>query len=528
MSDPLRAVLGGAAFDLLADWQRSTNRRIAVAGRSPLAGGKSGATLIPVHVTDGGTVRAAILKLCPATADGPAREPAAHDLALRVSPPEFVRDHLVERLYDPIVLPGGGALLFQRIAHGSLDEYATLAGAVRGPSLGAATRIITRGVLRDWNAPVGGNGVAVEMVGLDVFLRSLLDYRLDPGRPLQTWLASRPAISGSKGLFLRDEDFPGRMVNPIALLNGHRDVARFRVPLTTGRAHGDLHVDNVIAYRGLTVADAEQFILIDLSTFSESAPLVRDPLHLLLSVVARHLPDLRAPQRSALVEVLVERATRNPKQLPEPLVAAAEGLWDGGLDWYGPADRADDWHLERLLGLVACALMYVPRDHGADSEAARWYFTLAAKAATAYLSTTADGRRPRSRPSVTTPAPAPAEVPAAATAAIAAAATSRRRLALSERRDLATAMLKVPGLSHVENLRRVVEELPDPIPMMAPQDSAPWPYALQLVGLLESHAKSDPWPALIEAIGVWHGHPDELEDLEKLAAQLGLLDARAA
>ena len=532
MTDPLRHVLSDTAFRTLTNWERSTNRRVEAAAQASMAAGGSGAALLPVRIHDRGRVIGAVLKHCPPDADGPAREPGAHDLALQLSPPRFAVDHLVDRVYDPIVLENGGILMFQRIANGSLRDHVTLRARYAETAMGDGCREIVRSVLGDWNAPEARVPTTTTVVEPGVMLRTLLGYRLRPGHRMMRWLDGQPAISLAPTLFLALPRIEDPLVNPIAVVKGRNGVNQLRVPMTTGLAHGDLHVDNVIVPRAGETSVFRGFRLIDLTTFASDAPLIRDPFHLLLSIVDLHLPTLGRTARERLAHALVEDETSG--DLPESLIRAIEGVQRGAADWYDANDRLDDWHIERLLALAACALMFVARDHGTDAEAAWWYFTLAARATTRYLTEAtnlAPGHAERPRPPFARNAaePAPPEGRDRQGDAVITKeppAGCPQRLSLKQRESLVRALLAIPCIRNSARLPRIIEELPDPLPSAVAYDSndSLRDRVINLVAALDKNGEMPPWSALLDAVRHYNGPGREVDELAGLMAAAGLAE----
>ncbi|BCY08600.1 aminoglycoside phosphotransferase family protein [Actinoplanes sp. L3-i22] len=519
MTDPIRTVLGERAQHALSMWEKSTNRRVVPAG-DPMSG-LSGAALLPVRVHDRGRVQAAVLKFCPPEPDGPAREPGAHNRALHVSPPAFRDLHLVEIVYDPIVMADGGMLLFQGVANGSLTGHAGLRRHHDSAAIGPAVREIVRAALADWNAPAARSPLSTRPVSPGEFLSTVLGYRLRPGHRLTRWLDDQPEIARPRSLHLSLSRFQDPLVNPIALLRDVGSVARLRVPLTTGLCHGDLHIDNVIVPRDGSAPELFRFI--DLTTFATDAPLARDPMHLLLSIVDLHLPKLDNAARHRLAVFLVDGT--GGERLPATLVSAVENIRLGGADAYADGERGDDWQVEQLLALVGCALMFVPRAQPGDPEAAWWYFALAAQAATRYL---ADGPtlnpvtvhilKPAPIPAPPVSAPSPPPVPAVAKAAT----NGHRPLTRTERRDLAEAVLAVPYVSNGARLDRIIAELPARVRNALASDGNDSLHyrVVNLITVMDRSPAPDLWSTFIEAIELHNGPAPEVDTLAGLIHDL--------
>ncbi|MEV4515773.1 hypothetical protein AB0K00_43320 [Dactylosporangium sp. NPDC049525] len=546
MTASLRTLLGESVFSMLALWQQSTNRKVESIGRSALSGGLSGAILVPVRVRDRGQVRNAILKYCPADADGPNREPGAHDRALAVSPEPFRSDHLVELLFDPIVLQNGGSLMFQRIASGSLDDHTTLRAWGAAPELGAACRAVVASVLGGWNAPGPHAQVDVTSVKPGEHLERLLGYRLRPTHRLQQWLEREPAIWAAKGLRLAHPKIDEALVNPIAVLHSHPMVEHLRVPLTTGLTHGDLHVDNVIVPQSSTAGGVEAFRLIDLTTFESDGPLARDPLHLLLSVVNLYLPTLTPPVRRKLIDALVDGEPS--VGVPPVLLGAIDGVRRGGLDWYGPDDRGDDWRVERLLALTACALMFVPRDHGSDADAPWWYFKLAACAITRYLADPASPPTRSAPPQRKTAEPIarpnghdhdalpnqrrPADDHVHANASHRPASGGQPLTAsqqpdpldAAQRAVIVDVLFSVPFIDSHGHLDRIIRDLPMPVRTAVSHAGGDnlRTRVLDLISVLEARPHLRPWQTLVAVVRLHNGPAPEVDRLAEVIEELRL------
>jgi hypothetical protein len=532
MTDEIRRALGGRVRHVLSMWEQSTGRTVKTAG-DPLGGGQSGAWLLPVRVTDDGRLQAAVLKFCPAEPGGPAREPGAHDRAMRCSPSTFAADHLVDRVYDPIVLEDGSMLLFLRIASGSLVERAPLRAYQDDAALGPALREIVRSVLADWNTGARGAGLGLAQVSPGEFLTRLLAHRLEPAHRLTRWLGEQPGVSRANGLYLTIPAFEQTLVNPVALLRNRDAIGRLRVPLTTGLAHGDLHLDNIIVPR--RPGDPAAFRLIDLTTFDEAAPLARDPMHLLLSACGPHLPRLDRAARARLIQALVNDVA--DPGLPAPLTAATAAVREGGAEAYAAGERTDDWHVERMLALVAAGLMFVGRAQRPDD--AWWYFEVAAQAATRFLADSAGtaarppagtvpaARRPaepsstpRAEPSSTPPARAEAATPAWAEAATPASAeVPPAASALSDKEQLVAAVLAVLAKSGHPRLDRLITHLPEEI-RHSLAHSGTDSLRDRVVDLITVLDAEDGWPSLLDAMRLVIGPGRATDRLTELTGRL--------
>lgn len=86
------------------------------------------------------------------------------------------------------------------------------------------------------------------------------------------------------------------------------------VRVLRGRAHGDLHLDNIIVSRWEKEVRADEYRLIDLCTFRDRAALGRDLATLLLSAL---VPHIRHPcRRTSATPCSGSWSTRPPRTAP--------------------------------------------------------------------------------------------------------------------------------------------------------------------------------------------------------------------
>ncbi|GAB3853665.1 hypothetical protein ACFPIJ_61880 [Dactylosporangium cerinum] len=268
----------------------------------------------------------------------------------------------------PIVLADGGILMFYADA-GSR----TALSLHYSDDLVDLCRSVAAGVLGTWNPGFGYRPESASALLLD-----MLGGRLNPGRPLHTWLARRPEL-GPATLWTTVAG-GARMINPHALAAGAFDPVT--VSTLTGRTHGDLHLSNIVLHDEWSTSAPDRYKLIDLGGYEPDGPVARDPAHLVLSVVARHLPDLRDDARIALAEALVH--PRGRTRLPAEIRDVARVMFAAGEVRADSKGRAKDWRQQWLLGYVAGGLSFAARDLPGDG-AQQWFFDLAARAATAFL-----------------------------------------------------------------------------------------------------------------------------------------------
>lgn len=388
-SSPAPRVFGDAAVDgALAEWLDTNHLELVEA--ELLETGGSGGKLVSAFVRElddrrSGGMR--IIKLVGPSPDAEA-EPRNHRAALlsRVPGNEvFIDRHLVG-LAEKAWRLGDHWVMFQCPAGDGKDETTTLATLGRVPHLpGLAARIV-RGVLSGWNPedPEFSQGMTAAR-----FVSELLGARLDDKAPLRTWVRDRvDARAGDRLWFSLTAEAPV-LPDPLALSDGSplsEHPVRFAA---RGRGHGDLHPGNIMA-PVRTDASPDDYWLIDLSRFSDRALLARDPVHLLLCLIAdEYLPHLSEAARAELMAVLSAPDPGPEPRCDGPLVP--QGLADlvgrvraeliewGASRRFGPA-----WQAQWFLALHACSLMVTARDRYPDRDR-WWFYLLAAHACGAYL-----------------------------------------------------------------------------------------------------------------------------------------------
>ncbi|BCJ75421.1 hypothetical protein CS0771_49650 [Catellatospora sp. IY07-71] len=322
---------------------------------------------------------------------------------------DFARRHLVQPAREPVWADGRLWFTFQELATGEatdmgladLEVLTALLDAARTGSdedaLPTACAHIVRSVLGDWAAHRD-----TRTMDVPAFLRLHVRDRLDPGGDLHAMASARTAAA----LDLPDE--PGPLANPLRLVTDSTMTAGRRVVAVVGKAHGDLHTENVLVPVRPVVAP-DGFRLIDLMKYGSAAPLTRDPVHLVLYIVARSLAGLAPQAREALFGVVLDPATAPSGPVPGWLYrtvvgvhAAAEGC---------ARSLIDEWREQAILSVLGNALIFVGRASTRDEDR-DWFLRLAARAADAYL-----GRAAPAPP--VSPAPEVTAVPARASSVVA-------------------------------------------------------------------------------------------------------------
>ncbi|MCK9894142.1 toll/interleukin-1 receptor domain-containing protein [Frankia sp. AgB32] len=400
LDEPLRGELDPAAAHALSAWCSQTAISLRLVRR--LTGGRS-AALVAAVLEDGPQGgRQLVMKLdrAPGSTDDPEPgEYAQHARAL-ADAPAFAGQHLTQPVHQPVSVGDGRWFAFQRVAGGGLRDPITLHTLLDAvlhpprPSRGSPARsagprplfpsprpgaaafaeasaAITRSVLDGW-----AGRAQVPSMGVPDILRSQLGQRLAPGG------ARARAADAHRGCTITVEDEDGPLPNPFALILDTDRHGGLALPTFVGRAHGDLHVENVLVPASLHDV-AASFQLIDLSRYRPDAVLTWDPTHLVLHVLARTLVDLSPAQRDATIDLLLD-PDLDGDLVPLWLSSFVGAVRTAGEDWARQADLVDQWRDQVPLSLLAGALACHVRASTRPQDRA-WFLRLAANAAAAIL-----------------------------------------------------------------------------------------------------------------------------------------------
>ncbi|MFI2376818.1 hypothetical protein ACH5AO_17340 [Streptomyces sp. NPDC018964] len=386
------------ASDALIRWARSgahggTVRPLVPPWR-PSGVSASGALLSAVLVTPGpGTV---VVKV---SATGQDDEGHVHARALRTAP-----DRVAPLLW---VWPvGDGRMLtFQSPAGDSLYDVDTMARL--GPrELPDACAFVTRWLLTEWNGGPGGRETV--LTNLSAFLGGELGALVSRGGSA---LAYGSRIGGLEAdtpwIRIDGRDLP----NPLAMATGRAGLPDPALYTVRGRAHGDLHLHNIMVPHREGRPRYEDFRLIDLATFSDDAPLSRDVTMLLLSALAPEISAESAGGGDALLRYLV----RPHEDLLDRIPPASSRLVRAVRDTCAQATTGglgDVWSLQFLLSLVATGLR--SSTYESQGHTGRWWcFRLAAHAGGELLKRFGEGPDRTGLPVAAPPVASPPAVSAA-------------------------------------------------------------------------------------------------------------------
>jgi hypothetical protein len=352
--EEIAALLDTDVAGALLRWAITTGRQIRVPASPWRRKGYTGAVLAPLFVTEPGSgTQQVVVKRLPS---GQATEPEAHRRALREAPRTF-RSHLVEQVFDPIMMPDGGAVMFQSLAGASQDwrPMANLPTACLPDGCG----ILTKALLGGWNA----NFVITSVNAVD-FLIDEIDNIGSVGRhvaPVAT--AARPAWVCVEG---------DPMPDPLHLLTEASPFAGTLVDVVVGRVHGDLHDLNVLMKQGRRGQPClDTFVLVDLMSYTSAGQLGRDVVRLLLSVAARLLPELSASQQRLLLPAFVRPEDTAPEDLPPLVVNSLLSVYEPAAELLSRCG-AETWRRQYLLSLIAHGLVFTTYER--LSPASRWWF----------------------------------------------------------------------------------------------------------------------------------------------------------
>ncbi|MBW8793013.1 MAG: hypothetical protein JF597_05300 [Streptomyces sp.] len=390
-----------AVSDALAEWAEkgAHGGRVlpAVPPWRPFADGASGALLAAVQVTP--RPGAVVVKVSTAGQSG---EGHIHARARRTAP-----EHVAELLWTWPV--GDGRMLtFQSPAGDSLYDVDTMAALENG-ELPDACAFVTKWLLTEWNDGPGGGDP--RPAGVTELLRAELGALVSHGGSALAYGSRIPGLEADPPWIRVDgRDLP----NPLAMAVGHAALPDPELYVARGRAHGDLHLNNIMVPHREGTPRHQDFQLIDLATFSEDAPLSRDVAMLLLSALAPRVPAEAAGGGDTLLRYLVRPRRPLLDEIPPATGRLVRAVREACAE-AAKGGLGDLWNTQFLLSLVATGLRFSTYENMGDAGR-WWYFRLAAHAGGELLRRYDDGPSPQGRP-VDAPAPAahrPAPAPTAA------------------------------------------------------------------------------------------------------------------
>ncbi|SNY25367.1 hypothetical protein [Paractinoplanes atraurantiacus] len=304
----------------------------------------------------------------------------------RHSPRSFRDAHLAELEDGPVDI-NHRLLVFQHIAGGDLTTNRALAEDIEDDEFAETCASITRSIVADWNPDFP---YRPEPKTAAAYLRDLLGDRLKAGSELIESAARAGIDPGTEWIASSHGKRP--LPNPLRLALDDSLAGPRQAMIVRGRAHGDLNVQNI-----LLPADPASYQLVDLGEFDTAAPLARDPMHLLLSIVAKWIArvDPLLVGHDLAQAIVPTRNYQPPKKVGRFAKTSRE--MHGALQrWAADSGNGDLWAEQSLLSLIAAALRFAGRTiPETNPEAARrWFFYLAAVATSEFLDLWLDEAEP--------------------------------------------------------------------------------------------------------------------------------------
>lgn len=312
-----------------------------------------------------------ILKFVPRGPTDPAGGVSADPYATaeRDCPPAF-RPHLVLRSMPSWATSDGGMLLFQQLAADNVTGCVSLA-TLPPDRLIEACRLIIGQLLRSWNDGIHD----CPRVRVGDFLRIETGAELASAGSVRIWADGAGLRPDTTRWFRFAAGEPTVFPNPLTLAHATSPLAEFHIDAVVGRRHGDLHLLNILlpqAPGGQALLDS--FQIIDLDLYTSHGPLTSDPLFLLYSALACHLPSAPAEQWAPLLDWVVNPAGGQPGGVLFDLVTTAYTSMAtavAGRGWSG------DWQRQQRLSGLALAV-YFTGFSTLSPKLRLWFFRLAA------------------------------------------------------------------------------------------------------------------------------------------------------
>ncbi|MFD9697984.1 hypothetical protein [Lentzea sp. NPDC059081] len=390
-------VLPEDVFASLALWMEGQDFQLD--HRAWMHGG-SGSHVAHVRLRYDTKVQDQIFKLIPPP-DG-ATESRRVARAIERTPPAFREAHLVKTAQWSPLSESRWWIHQQEVGGGDLNEWRPLTSFIDDPAFGEHCAVIVKSVLVEWN---DRHSPPPETTTASGFLQKRLADHLKERGGLRRFAQETEFDLDAPPSVVQ---IPGRsaaLPNPFALLRGVLG-ARQHIEITLGRAHGDLHADNILIPETDEGSEPARYKLLDLSRFEDDAPLARDPMKLVLSVAALWLPSLvvESSLRSCLAELVVS-PNGYPRSAPVAGYAEVSQKIHRASEALARQQSAThDWKLQKLLVLIMTALRFVARqDFGMADRI--WFFEVAALATREFLDP--DHGRDRGRTSPTRRQPVP-------------------------------------------------------------------------------------------------------------------------
>jgi hypothetical protein len=363
--------LGEDSAAALRDWARANDFLIRVPARPwRSSDGYSGATLHTIVLERDHVAEQLIVKRIPPWPQRihrpqPAGEPGRHRYALEHDPSDFSRDHLVAQPFPAIMTSAGHILMFQALAADGLPcvSLAELAPAV----LPEACALVLGGLVGSWN----DHRLRLEAGTVATVLHEEVGGTFAAGGTVRRW-AERAALLDIAVDWITLVGDRRTFPNPVLLALGHTPYREVPVDVVRGRAHGDLHLLNVLvplAANGKALIP--EFRIIDLATACTSGCLTRDLLTLMLSAIALNIDSLPERRLDELIDHVLTAGGRSGTETAFRVVTAVCTALQDGVSAAGQS-LSGNLKLQRLLSTQAISLAFTAYER--LSPRTRWWF----------------------------------------------------------------------------------------------------------------------------------------------------------
>lgn len=380
IDERLRERLAADEFSALASYCQGAECSIQLV--KWLGGSGSDIKLAEVRIDDRDRTRRSVLKYCPS--DGtPGADYLAFKRAEKMGPRRFVAAHLaaIDRGHDKPILNGtDGLFILMEPRHSEQVGFDTLAALP--DQLPKACKTVTTSILKEWNGRKARLKYSDQAFTATEYLRSITKNGCEPDGPIRQ-------AAEYLGISAAEPTLPGQLLpNPIvavAAAQGHHPNVLDETFVTgiCGNAHGDLHQDNILV--PLPHTDQEpphnlftDYVLIDLTNYGNDKMIAVDPVHLLLSIIARRLREVPVRQRYRLQELILAPEVTVPGRLQGDLTDTVRAVHAAGTAFARERGLHREWLLETCIATAGCALLFVGRDLPEDDR--RWFLELAALA----------------------------------------------------------------------------------------------------------------------------------------------------
>jgi hypothetical protein len=334
-----------------------------------------GSVLLKSQVSGG---RRAIFKCIPA--DGGVQEGGSHGYAYDNSPHDFADKHLVRLYADPLPLRSGAVVTLQELAGGDVRLWRPLASLSGTEELETSIVAVANSILNEWNP-----NPTVEEMTVGTFMGDRARTRFGEDSAQLHWLSDQyqAGLVASTWIRFGDNSADVRYLNPLRLVAGTGvSLIEEKISVIVGNSHGDLHLENIFVKLDGGISP-DHFRLIDLAEFSPTAALSHDPVSLVVSELERLLVPIRDELRGKLMGHLSHSSSARPTELVGVL-----RLWDSALA-VGERTATSrgfgaEWAPQMWLSVVRASLVLSGRERLAVRDR-RFFFELAALAATKWL-----------------------------------------------------------------------------------------------------------------------------------------------